>query len=247
MKGERDNESVPSANWNARGLAPVAKLSVLTWIGNAAARLCGKHGDVSDQAGKAGCSRQTVYDHAGKVKQAVEDALLGGPSREQLLAENALLRQENGELWQAYVHAIDCPEDKLRQFSSAGSAMGLSLTQILVLLAILLPAARRPSRATLGRWVNQSARRAAGVLAVLDKACRTVVFCLCLDEIFFRRKPVLMGVEPHSMAWVIARRAPDRSGETWAKLLQAWPAVEDVAADGGTGLERGLGLAAAQR
>jgi hypothetical protein len=225
----------------------VAKLSVLTWIGNAAARLCGKHGDVSQAAQQAGCSRQTVYDHADKVEQAVQDARLPGPSREQLLAENARLRQENAELWQAYADAIACPQEKLRQFSSVASAMGLSLTQILVLLAVLLPAARLPSRATLGRWVNQSARRAGRVLALLDKACCSLVLCLCLDEIFFRRKPVLMGVEPHSLAWVIGQRAGDRTGETWAKALAPWCNVEDVAVDGGTGLERGLELAVAQR
>jgi hypothetical protein len=225
----------------------MAKLSVLTWIGNAAARLCGKHGDVSQQAEKAGCSRQSVYDHADKVQRAVEDAQLPGPTREQLLAENARLREENRELWQAYLQAIDCPEAKLQQFSAAASAMGVSLNQILVLLAILLPPTRLPSRATLGRWVNHQARRASRLLAVLDKACRPLVLCLCLDEIFFHRKPVLMGVEPHSMAWVLATRGADRSGETWAKALDAWPNVEDVAVDGGTGLERGLELAAQAR
>src|SRR5262249_10558117 len=53
--------------------------------------------------------------------------------------------------------------------------------------------------------------------------------------------------EPTSMAWVLGQRAKDRSGQTWARALQAWPDVEDVAADGGAGLERGLELAAAQR
>jgi hypothetical protein len=225
----------------------MARLSVLGWIGNAAARLCGNHGDVSQQARSAGCSRQTVYDHADKVRQAVQDAQLPGPSRQQLLAENALLREENRQLWDAYLDAVDCPEVKLRQFSSAASAMGLSLTQILVLLAVLLPAARLPSRATVGRWVNQSARTAGLLLAVLDKAARALVLALCLDEIFFRRKPVLMAVEPHSLVWVIGQRAVDRSGETWANALAAWPLLEDVAADGGTGIERGLELTRSRR
>jgi hypothetical protein len=95
--------------------------------------------------------------------------------------------------------------------------------------------------------VQQSARRAGKLLAVLDKVCRPLVLCLCLDEIFFRRQPVLMAVQPHSMAWLLGQRAKDRSGETWAKALAAWPAVTDVAADGGTGIERGVELAAAAR
>jgi hypothetical protein len=223
------------------------KLPLFCWIGNAAAALCGTHGDVSEQARQAGCSRQTVYDHAEKVQQAVEEAHLPGPSREQLLAENAQLRKENRELWDVYLQAIDFPEEKQQQFSTAASAMGLSLNQILALLAVLLPAQRCPSRAAVGRWVNHQARRASKLLQVLDKACAKMVLTLCLDEIFFHRKPVLMGVEPHSMAWVLGQRAADRSGENWAKALKPWPLLEDVAIDGGTGMERGLKMEVARR
>jgi hypothetical protein len=73
------------------------------------------------------------------------------------------------------------------------------------------------------------------------------VLSLCLDEIFFHRKPVLMGVEPASMAWVLGQRALDRTGDTWAAALLAWPNVEDAAVDGGSGLEKGLEIAAAKR
>ena len=223
------------------------KLPLFTWIGNAAAALCGQHGDVTRQAELAGCSRQSVYDHADKVHKALHDAHQPGPSREQLLAEVAALRQANQELWDAYLPTVAFPEAKQQQFAATASAMGLSLAQSLVLLAIVLPPSRLPSRATLGRWVNQSARRAGRVLTLLDKACRTLVVSLCLDEIFFRRQPVLMGVEPNSLAWVLGQRAADRSGETWAKAIDAWPNVENVAVDGGTGLQRGLAIAAANR
>jgi hypothetical protein len=223
------------------------KLPLFTWVGNAAAALCGKHGDITRQAEEAGCSRQSVYDHAGKVEKAINDAHLPGPSREQLLQQIAILREANQELWDAYLPTVDFPEAKQQQFATTASAMGLSLAQALVLLAILLPASRLPSRATLGRWVNRSARRAGRVLGLLDKACRCLVLSLCLDEIFFHRKPVLMGVEPHSLAWVLGRRTADRSGETWAKEVDAWPNVEDVAVDGGTGLQRGLEIAAQDR
>jgi hypothetical protein len=223
------------------------KLPVFTWIGNAAAALCGKHGDITQQAQDAGCSRQTVYDHANKVEKAINDAHLPGPSREQLLLEVAVLRKENRELWDAYLQSIDFPKEKQQHFTTTAAAMGLSLCQVLVLLAILLPAKRLPSRATLGRWVLHFARRAGKLLAVLDKACRPLVLCLCLDEIFFRRQPVLMAVEPHSMAWLVGQRVKDRSGETWAKALTAWPEVTDVAADGGAGIQRGVDLTVAAR
>jgi hypothetical protein len=225
----------------------VARLSVLTWIGNAAARLLGPQGAVTAQAHAAGCSRQTVYDHAAKVHQAVAQAQGPGPSRDALLQEVQQLRDEQRQLWAWLEEALEVPEDQQRQFTVTAAAMGLSLQQILTLLAILLPPARRPSRATLGRWVQRGARQAQRLLTVLDRACRGLVLCLCLDEIFCRRQPVLMGVEPHSLAWVLGQRAADRSGETWAQALAAWPEVEDVAADGGTGLARGLDLAAAAR
>jgi hypothetical protein len=222
-------------------------LSLLTPIANAAAVLCGSHGSVTAQAQQAGCSRQTVYEHADKVHQALADAQLPGPTREKLVAQVAQLREENRQLWDALEQASDCPLDKQRQFTVTASAMGLSLSQVLVLLAILLPANRLPSRATLGRWVQQSGRQAGRLLAVLDKACRSLVLVLCLDEIFFRRQPVLMAVEPASFAWVLGRRATDRCGETWAKALADWPNLVDVAADGGQGIERGLELLASGR
>ena len=56
-----------------------------------------------------------------------------------------------------------------------------------------------------------------------------------------------MGIEPFSFAWVLGQRSADRSGPTWAKAMAAWPQVRDVAADGGSGLELGLKLAAQKR
>jgi hypothetical protein len=50
------------------------KIPFATWIANAAARLAGTYGDVTQQADAADCSRQTVYDHAKKVR-------LMGPNR----------------------------------------------------------------------------------------------------------------------------------------------------------------------
>jgi hypothetical protein len=95
--------------------------------------------------------------------------------------------------------------------------------------------------------VQHGARRAGRLLRLLGRACQGLVVALCLDEIFFHRKPVLMAVEPHSLTGVLAERASDRSGPTWAKALAARPRVADVAADGGSGLELGLALATARR
>jgi hypothetical protein len=81
----------------------------------------------------------------------------------------------------------------------------------------------------------------------LDPVCRGLVITGCLDEIFFHGKPVLVGVEPHSMAWVLGEHAIDRSGSTWSEALQGFDALEQAVVDGGSGLRRGLADFQSQR
>jgi hypothetical protein len=54
-------------------------LAAVVWIGNAAAVLCGAHGDVTAQARAANCSRQTAYRHADAVLDALQQARQPGP------------------------------------------------------------------------------------------------------------------------------------------------------------------------
>jgi hypothetical protein len=231
----------------------MARLSVLTWIGNAAAVLCGRRGDVTRQAQQAGCSRQAAYRHAHQVQQAVADAHGGEPSRAALLHEvqrlrddNQRLREENRQLWQALEPPIDFPKAKQQQFAVTAAALGISDRVIAARLALLL-GARAPRRATVGRWVLAAARRAGRLLAALDRLCHALVRTVCLDEIFCRRRPVLVGVEPHSLACVLARRAPDCSGATWAAALAPWGGLRQVVSDAGSGLRKGLQLYQQQR
>jgi hypothetical protein len=85
------------------------------------------------------------------------------------------------------------------------------------------------------------------VLKRLDQACRGLVITGCFDEIFFHGNPVLVGVEPHSMAWVLGEHAVDRSGSTWTEALQGFNALEQAVVDGGSGLRRGLADFQSQR
>lgn len=225
----------------------MARLSVLTWIGNAAASLLGSHGAVTAQALQVDCSRQTIYDHADKVQAAVLQSQLPGPSRNDLLQENASLREENRQLWQLLGTMVNFGEDRQQHFASAASAMGMSLAQIVALLTIVLGKPCCPSRAKVGRWVQASSARAGRLLSVLDRACQALVRTLALDEIFLHRQPVLMGVEPHSMTWAVGQRAEDRTGETWAKAILPWSQMTYALVDGGSGLRRGLDLVVQQR
>jgi hypothetical protein len=98
-----------------------------------------------------------------------------------------------------------------------------------------------------GRWVQAAAAQAGRLLVVLDLACQARVRVLCLDAIFLPRAPVLMAIEPHSMAWMAGQRGPDRRGESGRAVLTNWPCLEHVIADGGQGLARGVKLVHAAR
>jgi hypothetical protein len=196
------------------------KISIATWIANAAACLTGLYGDVTHQADAADCSRQTVYDHAQKVRAAVEAEHAGGPTHAELIQENSDLRQENARLWEWLAQTVEFPPDKQHEFTVTATAMGLSLNQILVLLALILGAQARPGRTTLHRWIKAAGIAAGRVLKHLDARCQALVLVGCLDEIFFHRRPVLVGVEPTSMVWFLGQKANDRTGSTWSRALQ---------------------------
>jgi hypothetical protein len=217
----------------------MAKLPVLSWIGNAAAALGDVWGSVTRRAREVGCSRQTVYEHGRRVSQAVQQACVPGPSRTELLAEVARLRSENEQLWEWLDQTIEFPRERQQEFTVTGAAMGLSLTQVRELLRIVLPQ-RCPGRSTLGEWVGRWAQKAGQVLRSLDQSCRRLVRMLCIDEIFCRRMPVLMAAEPNSMAWLVGQRGPDRRGATWHGVLAPWTALEYVVADGGSGIRAGV-------
>jgi len=216
------------------------RLPLLTWIGNAAAVLCGRHGKVTQQAQQAGCSRQAAYEHADKVRQAVADARLPGPCRAALLEENRCLKEQVAVLQGQLHQAIVLDADKQQRLTATTSAMGLSLSQIRAVFAILVGQGKVPGKATLGRWLQAHARRAGQVLEVLDRHTQPAACDLCPDEIFFGGKPVLVGVEPHSMALLLCRRAVDRKGGTWQQALAPFTALEYVACDQGKGLLAGL-------
>ena len=137
----------------------MSKLSVATWICNAAAVVSGVFGATARQSRRANCSRQTAYHHAHKVEAALEECRGGGPTRDQLRVS---LTQCQSELRQLYDYAdtlLDFPSDRQHQFAATASAMGLSTTQITVLLAIVMTSARAPSRSTVDRWLQAAQKK----------------------------------------------------------------------------------------
>src|SRR3954451_11466180 len=147
------------------------RLPVAVRISNAAAVLFGRRGDVTQQADTVGWSRQTIYQHAERVEQAVIDLTDGGPTRQELLDEVQALRQENRHLWEWLGQTIEFPQAARRHFAVVAAAMGLSSRQIARLFVIILPAARGPGPATVRRWVHHEAVKAGRLLKHLDRAC----------------------------------------------------------------------------
>jgi hypothetical protein len=125
----------------------MARLPIVSWIGNAAAVLTGAWGAVSHQAEDAGCSRQTAYDHAEKVEAAVRDAAGGGPSREQLQQQLHKQAAEMASLKKRLDDATEFPKEEQQRFAATATAMGLSYGQARELLEIVVkknvPAGRR--------------------------------------------------------------------------------------------------------
>ena len=142
-------------------------LSLRTWVRNAAAVFSGGYGAVTRQAEQAGCSRQTVYDHARQVEKRSRPAAPAMPPAEV----------------PAPTPAAVLDEPTRRRLAVTASAMGISTRQIEDLLRVILPE-DGPDHSTIGRWIAEEAKKAEPLLKALDAACIPRVQTLAVDEIF---------------------------------------------------------------
>jgi hypothetical protein len=142
-------------------------LSLRSLVRNAAAAFSGCYGAVTRRAQQAGCSRQTVYDHARRVEQRLRPAAPAVPPAEGPVPPAA---------------AFD--ESTRRRLAVTAFAMGISTRQIEDLFRVILPD-DAPDHSTIGRWVADEAARAKPVLEALDTASAPRIRTLALDETFF--------------------------------------------------------------
>jgi tetratricopeptide (TPR) repeat protein len=225
----------------------MCKIPVALWIANAAACLSGHHGAVTRQAQLHQVSRQTVYNDAHRVQEAIRVEHSEAPSRERLLRENQELRHENDRLWEWLYQTIEFPRHKQREFGILAIAMGLSVRQIADLLALILGTKAAPGRSTIERWGLAAEAAAGTVLKRLDERCKGLVTTACLDEIFFHGRPVFVGVEPQSMTLILADKGDRLDRAAWLKKLVGWDALRYVVSDAGTVLQSALAWLAARR
>jgi hypothetical protein len=81
----------------------------------------------------------------------------------------------------------------------------------------------------------------------LDEAARPKMVEGAFDEIFVGKTPILMGVEPGSLCWVLGQIAENRDGQTWARELDRFTSLEHAITDSGSGLLKGLKLSSQGR
>jgi len=217
-------------------------IPIIVRIANAAACLAGAYGAVVQRARLCDCSRQTLYNQARQVRDAVAtfDRRGRGGDPDEPRGELDRLRRENQTLWDWVDRAVEFDRDKQRRFAATAAAMGLSVSQVRDLLVLILGDSTAPSRSAIGRWTAAAGVAAGRVLARLDARCRALILVGCLDEIFFRRRPVLVGVEPLSMTWFLGRKVDALRGEAWAEALGDFPHLEHVVSDAGGALRAGV-------
>jgi transposase-like protein len=154
-------------------------LPIRDLVRNAAAVFSGIYGSVTRRARQAGCSRQTVYDHARQVEQRLQTPDPESPTAEVPVTTPA--------------PALD--QHTQRRLAVTAFAMGISTRQTEDLLRVVL-GVDGPDHSTIARWVAEAARKAKPVLQALDAACIPVVQTLAVDEIFFGGGRPWLGSSP---------------------------------------------------
>jgi hypothetical protein len=202
----------------------------------------GRYGDVSRYAQERGVCRQWVYREAQWVQKFLQETQQENHGLRQRIRE---LMQCQADLENRLALAVVIDQEKQAEFASVCQAIGVSLPSCWNLLEVLIPG-KQVSVATLGRATKAAGAKAGPLLAVLDKLAQERLRDAAGDEIYVN-DPVLMVVEQESLCWMTGRLSDEVSGEAWAREFRQFPNLEQVARDGGKGLEKGVALVSAER
>jgi hypothetical protein len=202
----------------------------------------GGYGDVSRHADERGVCRQLVYQEAHKLQRFLEEKPQQLDHLHRRIAE---LEELVAELRQRLAVSVEVDEDMQAQLAAVAQANGASLPCLRELLEVMIPG-QALSVATLGRRSKAAGEKAGQLLAVLDEWTRPRVRAAAADELYVNA-PVRMIVEQESLCWVTGCLCDNVAGEGWAKEFRQLPNLEQVARDGGTGLQKGVELVNAER
>ena len=206
-------------------------LSIRTIVRNAAAVFSGVYGSVTRRAQQAGCSRQTVYDHARQVEQRLQP-----PAPESPPAEVPI--------------PTPTPSlDRAHPATPGGHRIRHGHQH---------PSDRRPAPRPPGRgWPRSLDHRSLGRRGRREgQTCPPDSRCGLHPrgpdargrrDLFWGR-PTLVGIEPASMTAVFCENAADRSAETWEEQLAPFDRLEFVISDAARGISKAVSqLAQARR
>lgn len=180
-------------------------------------------------------SRSEFWDVRQRILAALEPLPSGHPRH--LLGEDSTgpcaACQEKEARIQALVagHAAE-RERGSRRLTIQAAVIPCSTDSIVLLQKAAF--SESPSAETLRTRIAAAAERAVGVMESLPWAEK--IRQLAADELFAGNTPILGCVEPRSMAVPVLQRGPDRTGETWKKVLDKFPNLTEVASDEGKGI-----------
>ena len=188
-------------------------------------------------AAHVGVSRTTVYNVVERVVETLQPHKRGPKPADRtaaLHAEIHFLYESIASLEADLAQSVQLPEQRTEDLVLTASVLGVSLRKLgdLFQVAFDRPLSKDRAQAILNRY-QPVARQ---LFEELRPLFHERVSDLCADEIFLGQAPVLGGVEPQSMAWVLLKRAAHRDAETWNRELAPFAHLEVIASDRGKGL-----------
>ena len=202
----------------------------------------GNYGDVTRYAEERGVCRQWVYREAGWLQDFLAAKQAQAEALEQRVQE---LQQKNLALEERLAVSVVLDEDTQAQLAAVGQANGVSLPAVWEFLDVLIPG-KQLSVATLGRRSKAAAGKSGQLLPIFDEFARERVRDVAADELYVN-DPVRMVVEQESLCWISGRLGETVDGEGWAEEFRQLPKLEQVARDGGKGLQKGVALVNTER
>lgn len=211
-------------------------------IASAYVVIFGGYGEVSRHAQERGVCRQLVYREAHWLQEFLQEKQQQVDGLQQRLKD---LERRVAILQERLAVAVVVDEEMQGQLATVAQANGTSLPCVWELLEVLIPG-KQLSVATLGRRAKAAGEKSAALLSILDEQARQRVRDVAADELYVNA-PVRMVVEQESLCWLSGRLSDHVDGEGWAEEFRQLPKLEQVARDGGKGLQKGVEMVNAER
>lgn len=202
----------------------------------------GNYGEVSRYAQERGVCRQWVYREANWLQELLAEK----EQRVEGLTKRVQELEQQKAAWEQRVPlSVVVDEEMQAQLAAVGQANGISLPCVWQLLDVLLRG-QQLSVPTLGRRAKAAGEKSGQLLEVLDEWSRPRVRDTAADELYVN-DPVRMIVEQESLCWLSGHLSDNADGAGWAEEFRQLPNLEQVARDGGKGLQKGVELVNAER